>query len=1032
MKNFNLTEWALNHKQFIYFFIVLFFIMGVSSYQKLGRMEDPDFTIKQMIVHVTWPGATARQMEEQVTDKIEKKLQDLPGLDYVKSYSTPGQTITYVILKDTVLKKDVRSTWLEARNMINDMKGTLPQGAMDPDFNDRFDEVYGVVYTLTGDGYTYEEMREKAEKIRRLLLDIPSVKKVALLGVQTEQIHIEIENNKLSQLGIDPSTITTTLQAQNAMISSGMIDTASDNVYLRVTGMFENVEAIRNVPIQANGATFRLGDIAKVTRGYAEPTDPKMFYNGQPAIGISLAMEPGGNILTLGKNLESTIEQVKKELPVGLEVNQTVNQPKVVETSIDEFVESLGEAVLIVLIVSFLSLGMRSGIIVALCIPLVIAAVFTFMNFIGIDLHKISLGALIIALGLLVDDAIITIEMMSVKMEQGWSRFDAACYAYTATAYPRLTGALVTCAGFISVGFAKGSAAEYCGSIFSVVSIALLLSWVVAGTATPLLGYLFIKVESASAEGEEHNVYDTKFYRFFKGLLIWCLTHKKQVLLGTAACFIGAILSLGLVKQEFFPSSTRPELIVQMRLPEGASLKATEEVAKEFAKRIEGDPAIDYYTYHVGEGAPRFVLSFEPTFNKPNFTEFIIVTKDAKARDELREKVSQILNEEFSSVRGHTKVIANGPSAEYPIMLRVRGFDPDKVKEIAQKVRDTMAANPGAKNVSFNWDEKSKVMHFEIDQDKARMLGVDTKSLATSLQTQLSGATIADFRVQDRTISIVFKGAPQDRNDLSRLKDLNVHIGNGKYLPVDQIAKISYDAEDGLLWRRGLKSMVIIQAEANPGFMGNDVTQQVYDNLKELRADLPFGYTIELEGSLEDSVKAAKFMSEPIPMMVGAIMILLMIQLQNVAKMVLTLLTAPLGIIGVVIGLLLTGSPMGFVVQLGILALCGIIMRNSVILIDQIEQFIANGDSLWDAIIDATIIRCRPILLTAAAAILAMIPLVSSIFWGPMAVAIAAGLFIATLLTLLVLPTMYATWYKVHPEMTSNEQKDSEVTLSSE
>jgi len=1032
MKNFNLTEWSLNHKQFIYFFIALFFILGVVSYNQLGRMEDPDFTIKQMIVQVTWPGATARQMEEQVTDKIEKKLQDLPGLDYVKSYSTPEQTITYVILKDTVLKKDVRSTWLEARNMINDMKGTLPEGAMAPTFNDRFDEVYGVVYTLTGDGYTYEEMREKAEKIRRLLLDIPSVKKVALLGVQTEKIYIEIENNKLSQLGIDPSTITATLHAQNAMTSSGMLETASDNVYLRITGMFEDVESIRNVPIQASGSTFRLGDIAKVSRGYAEPTDPKMFYNGQPAIGISLAMESGGNILTLGEDLAKTITQVKKELPVGLELNQTVNQPKVVETSIDEFVESLGEAIAIVLIVSFLSLGMRSGIIVALCIPLVIAAVFTFMNFMGIDLQKISLGALIIALGLLVDDAIITIEMMSVKMEEGWTRFDAACHAYKATAYPRLTGALVTCAGFIPIGFSKGSAAEYCGSIFTVVTIALLLSWITAGTVTPLLGYLFIKVKPAGAPGEEHNVYDTKFYRIFKGILIWCLSHKKQVLLGTVACFVGAVLSMGLIKQEFFPSSTRPELIVQLKLPEGASLKATEDVAKEFAKRIDGDPDIEYYTYHVGEGAPRFVLTFDPTFNKSNFTEFIIVAKDAKARDALGQKVNTILNEEMSSVRGHTKVLANGPSADYPIMLRVRGFDPDKVREISQKVRDTMALNPGAKNVSFNWDEKSKVMHLEIDQDKARKLGVDTTSLASSLQTQLSGATIADFRVQDRTISMLFRGAPQDMSDISRIKDLNVHIGNGKYLPVDQIATISYDAEDGLLWRRGLKSMVIVQAELNAGFMGNNVTQEVYDNLKELRADLPFGYSIELDGSLESSIKAAGFMIAPIPMMVGAIMILLMIQLQNIPKMILTLLTAPLGIIGVVVGLLLTGSPMGFVVQLGILALCGIIMRNSVILIDQIEQLVASGASLWDAIIDATVIRCRPILLTASAAILAMIPLFSSKFWGPMAVAIAAGLFVATILTLLVLPTMYVTWYKVHAGMPSNDKKDSEVTLSPE
>jgi len=916
--------------------------------------------------------------------------------------------------------------------MINDMKHTLPQGAMDPNFNDRFDEVYGVVYTLTGDGYTYEEMREKAEKIRRLLLDIPSVKKVALLGVQTEKIYIEIENNKLSQLGVDPNIIMATLQAQNAMTSSGMLETNSDNIYLRVTGMFENIEDIRKVPIQANGSTVRLGDIAKVSRAYAEPTDPKMFYNGQPAIGISLAMEPGGNILTLGKNLESTIEQVKKDLPAGLELSQTVNQPKVVETSIDEFVESLGEAVLIVLIVSFLSLGMRSGIIVALCIPLVIAAVFTVMNIMGIDLHKISLGALIIALGLLVDDAIITIEMMSVKIEQGWSRFNAACYAYTATAYPRLTGALVTCAGFVPVGFAKGSAAEYCGSIFTVVVMALLLSWIAAGTVTPLLGYLFIKVKPASTEGEEHHIYDTKFYRLFKDLLLWCLTHKKQVLAGTVVCFVGAVLAMGLVKQEFFPASTRPELIIQLKLPEGASLSATQDIAQKFAQRIEGDPDIAYYTYHVGEGAPRFVLSFEPTFNKSNFTEFIIVAKDAKGRDALALRVNHLLTEEFSSVRGHTKIIANGPSADYPIMLRVRGFDPDKVREIAQKMEKTMAAHPGTKNISLNWDEKSKVMHLAIDQDKARMLGVDTKSLASSLQAQLSGAPIADFRVQDRTISMLFRMAPTDRNDISRMKDIMVHIGNGKYIPIDQIATISYDAENGLLWRRGLKSMIIVQGEVQPGFMGNNVTQEVYDTLKDLRADLPFGYTIELDGAKEDSIKAAKLMTESIPIMIGAIMILLMIQLQNIPKMILTLLTAPLGIIGVVIGLLAANSPMGFVVQLGILSLSGIIMRNSVILIDQIEQLLASGISMWDAIIDATVIRCRPILLTAAAAILAMIPLFSSIFWGPMAVAIAAGLFVATILTLLVLPTMYATWYKVHSEMTGNETCNRTETISPE
>ena len=1024
MRNFNLTEWALNHKQFIYFFIALFFIAGIVSYNNLGRMEDPDFTIKQMVVTVAWPGATARQMEEQVTDKIEKKLQDLPGLDYLKSYSSPGITVIYVNLKDTVLQKDVRSRWLEARNMVNDMKSTLPSGVTDPMFNDRFDEVYGVVYALTGDGYTYEEMREKAEKIRRILLDVPSVKKIQLLGVQTEKIYIEMENSKLSQLGIDPNLIISTLQAQNAMSASGMIETASDNVYLRATGMFEHLEDIQSLPIQANGRSFRLGDIAKITRAYAEPTDPKFFYNGQPALGITLAMEPGGNILTLGKNLEKIIIQIKKELPAGLEIHQTVNQPKVVETSIDEFIKSLAEAIIIVLIVSFASLGMRSGIIVALCIPLVIAAVFTFMNLLGIELQRISLGALIIALGLLVDDAIITIETMVVKMEQGWDRFNAACFAYTSTAYPRLTGELVTCAGFIPVGFAKGSASEFTSTIFSVVTISLLTSWIVAGTATPLLGYLFIKIKPKGEGNHDHNVHDTKFYRWFRQILIWCLTHRKTVLTATVTSFIASIALLGLIKMEFFPASTRPELIIQLQLQEGASVINTENTARQFAKKLEDEPQISYYTYHVGEGAPRFVLSFEPTFNKSNFAEFIIVAKDDKTRDKLRVKINQLLSEEFPSVQVHTKVINNGPASDYPVMLRVKGYDIDKVREIAENVKTVMSDHPSARNVNLNWNEKSKTMHLEIDQDKARNLGITSQALATSLQTQLSGAPIAEFRENDKTVSMVLRFSSQDRNAPSRLKDYNIHIGNGKYVPLDQIAKISFDAEDGLIYRRDLKPMILVQAEIAPGVTGDDVAEQVYNSLTELRTNLPLGYSIEYDGAKADSIKAAKFISEPVPAMIITIMILLMIQLQSIPKMVLTLLTAPLGIIGVSIGLFLTGSPMGFVVQLGILALSGIIMRNSVILMDQIDQQLVAGESLWDAIINSTVMRFRPIMLTAVAAILAMIPLVSSIFWGPMAVAIAAGLSGATALTLLVLPVMYAAWYKAKP---STQMQDTSV-----
>lgn len=1016
MKKFNLTEWALNHKQFIYFFIALLFSAGAFSYMHLGRMEDPDFTIKQMVVSVAWPGATAQQIEEQVTDKIEKKLQDLPGLDYLKSYSAPGQTLIYVNLKDQVPKKDVRGKWVEARNMVNDIKGTLPQGVSEPMFNDHFDDVYGVMYALTGDEYSYEDMRQRAEKIRRILLGVPSVSKVQMIGVQSEKVYIEIENSKLAQLGMSPSLITSTLQAQNAMAAAGMLETSSDNIYLRISGMFDDLEDIRNTPIQANGNTFRLGDIAKVTRGYTEPSDPKFFYNGQPAIGISLSMEPGGNILTLGENLKQAIAHIQKELPAGLDITQTINQPEIVKDSINEFIESLVEAVLIVLVVSFISLGLRSGLIVACCIPLVIAAVFTAMNLLQIDLQRTSLGALIIALGLLVDDAIITIETMVVKLEEGWTRFDAACFAYTSTAYPRLTGELVTCAGFIPIAFSQGSASEYCVTLFYVVTLALLISWIVAGTVTPLFGYLFIKVKQTKENEEPRkSMYDTRFYRKFKKILVFCLMHRKTVLLGTVACFIMSIGLLSSIKQEFFPLSTRPELIVQLKLEEGASLKDTEAVATRFAQELNENQQVSYYTYHLGEGAPRFVLSFDPTFPKSNFAEFVIIAPDAVARDALRTQLEQLLNEKFSNVSEHTKVVEIGMPSDYPIMLRVKGYDHDKVREIAEKVRDTMAATPGAKNVSLNWDEKSKELHLTIDQDKARALGISSQDLASSLQTQLSGATVAEFRKDDRTVSMVVRFDQQERNDPAYLKNLNIYLGNGKYVPLEQIAKISYGAEEGLIYRRDLKPTIIVQAETRKGFTGDDVVQKVYDQLANYQANLPFGYSLEFDGAKEDSMKALKFLVEPVPFMIIMIMILLMVQLQNIAKMVLTLLTAPLGIIGVSVGLFLTNSPLGFVVQLGILALAGIIMRNSVMLMDQIQQQLDTGVSMWESIIDATVIRLRPILLTATAAILGMLPLFPSVFWGPMAIAIASGLFGSTILTLIVLPVMYAAWYKVQP-----------------
>ena len=1013
MKNFNLTELAFRHKEFVYFTIAMIFLAGIFSYRQLGRMEDPDFVIRQMVVSVAWPGASAREIEEQVTDKIEKKLQDTPGVDYLKSFSRPGQSIIYVILKESTPEKDVRPTWMEVRNMVNDIKSSFPSGVIGPFFNDRFDDVFGSIYALTGDGFSYEDLRVHAETIRRTLLGIPNVKKVQLVGVQPEKIFIEMESGKLSQMGIDPNLLIAAIKTQNAMAASGMVETSSDNVYLRVSGMFESIDNVRKIPVRAAGRTFRLGDIATVTRGFVDPPDPMMFFNGKPAIGIALSMDKGGNILKLGEDLEKTIERIKTDLPLGLEIGQVSNQPDIVEDSIGEFIKSLLEAVLIVLIVSFVSLGLRSGIVVALCIPLVLAGVFACMKIGGIDLHKVSLGALIISLGLLVDDAIIAIEMMSVKLEQGWSRYDAACYAYTATALPMLTGTLITCAGFIPIGFAKGNAAEFSSSLFTVITMALLLSWVVSVVVTPLLGYKLIKLKPN--HDPAHNAYDSKFYRGFRRILTNCLNQRKLVLIVTAACFVGSLFLFTMIRQEFFPPSLRKEIIVEMTLPEGSTVRATEAQAALFAKEFENDPDLASYSYHVGEGAPRFVLTSEPTLPNTNYAQFIFVAKDLSSRNRLNEKANTILAEKFSEVRSHVKLLQTGPPSPYPVMLRVSGVDHAKTREIAQKVGAVMVAKPYLSDVNFDWNEKDKIMRLAVDQDKARMLGIDNQTLATSLQMQLSGAAIAEFRQADKTVAIVFRMNPQDRKDLSRVKDLPIHIGGGKFVPLSQIAKISYDSEEGLIWRRNLKPTITVQAEIKNGMTGNDATHKIYDELTALRESLPPGYRIDIGGSLENSAKSIGYLLQPVPIMILIIVFLLMLQLQRVSLMILTLLTAPLGIIGVTLLMLVTFKPLGFVAELGILALGGMIIRNSVILIDQIEKHIADGQAPWDAIIDSAILRFRPIMLTAAAAILGMVPLIPSTFWGPMAIAIAGGLFGATILTLLVLPVMYATWFKIHP-----------------
>ena len=1006
----NLTEVSLKNRALVWYFIIVTAIGGIFFYFKLGRMEDPNFTINQMVVTAAWPGASADQMEQQVTDKLESKFRDIPGVKEITSNTRAGTSVVYVTLRDDVDRSTIRDTWRDVRGFGNDVQSELPSGVYGPYYNDRFDDVFGSVYAITGDGYSMEELRQAAEKIRRQLATIDKVQKVKLLGVQTEKVYVEIESAKLAELGISPTVLANTLKSQNEMTPSGMIETSTDNVYLRYSGIFDDENAVKNTPIQANGKTFYLGDIATVERRYAEPGDTAMYYNGQPAVGIAVSMEDGGNIITLGNELRTAMTSIQSEMTAGLEIHQVSDQPKVVEESIDDFVSTLREAVIIVLAVSFLSLGLRTGMVVAGCIPLVLAAVFCGMYIFGIDLHKVSLGALIISLGLLVDDAIIAVEQMSVQLERGHSRFDAACHAFRATAKPMLTGTLITCAGFIPVSFSKGMAAEFCSSLFPVIGMALVISWIVSVMIAPLFGYYLIKPAAKADEGE---MYQSRFYLAFRGLLNWFLEHRKIVLATTAGLFALSIAMMGMIKQEFFPPSIRPEIIIDMELPEGSSLKASGQAASRFAQFLdENSEEIENYTYYVGEGAPRFVLTVDPKLPTDNLSQFVIVAKDADNRDALTAKLRDYLAENIPEVKTNISVIQTGPPAPYPIMLLVSGYDKDKVRDIASQVADRVAQDPNNTDINMDWNEKSKVLHLEFDQAKLRALGLSPQAVAQTVYTEVSGASAAQLYSGDRTIDIQLRLADTDRQDLYQIKNLPVYSAGG-YVPLEQLAKISYEAEDSLIKRKNMQPTITVQANIKEG-TANDATQKAYDAVKDIRDELPFGYKITVGGSLEDSEDSMKYLLIPIPAMIFIIMTLLMFQLRNGKDMILTLLTAPLGLIGVVAGMLLLNQAMGFVAILGVMALSGMIIRNSVILIDQIQKHIEAGETPRDAIVDSAILRFRPIMLTAAAAILGMLPLMTSSFWGPMAVAIASGLLIATILTLLVLPVMYAVTYKIH------------------
>ena len=1006
----NLTELSLRHRALVWYFIIVFAVGGIFAYNALGRMEDPAFTIRQMVISAAWPGASAEEMQEQVTDKLERRFQDTPGLKQIHSETRAGQTTIYVQLRDDVDASEIRPTWRDVRNFGEDVKRDLPDGVYGPFYNDRFDDVYGSVYAITGADYSDEELRSMAEDARRRILAVPSVQKVELIGVQSERVYVEIALERLAQLGIPPTAITDALAAQDAMATSGSIETESDTVQLRASGVFENIEDIRALPIAANGKIFRLGDIASVERKAVDPSEPRMLYNGAPAVGIAVSMEAGGNILALGENLKELTAAIQQDLPLGAELHEVSNQPAVVQHSIHDFVETLALAILIVLAVSFLSLGLRTGLVVAGCIPLVLAGTFVAMYMLGIDLHKVSLGALIISLGLLVDDAIIAVEMMSVQLERGMGRFDAACYAFTQTAKPMLTGTLITCAGFIPVAFSKGMASEFCAALFPVIGIALVLSWIVSVMVAPLFGYYLIRVKKM--EEGVHDPYTSPFYRLFRRVLTAFLAHRAIVLVGTVLLFAVSLAAFPHIKQTFFPPSLRPELLVRLTLPQGASIQATTAEADRLTAILAAhSDKIQNYAAYIGRSTPRFVLTVDPKADAANSAQFVITANDTAAREELAAVIAAARSDKLSGVRVTTQYIQTGPPADFPIMLRVSAPTTDEVRRVAEEVAAITAADPAATNVHLDWTEKSKTVRIDFDKDKLKLYGISAKAVKQMLYTELTGAQAAEFYTGDRNIGIVLRLAERDRTNIERLGELPIATAGGS-VPLAQIAHLSYGAEDGFIKRYNLRPSIMVQAEVREG-EGNDAALRIYKATEELRRSLPAGTTIETAGALADSADSMHYLMQPLPAMIFIIMTLLMLQLGSMGKMTLTLLTAPMGLIGVAFAMLVTDSALGFVAYLGVLALFGMIIRNSVILIDQIKKHEEAGEQPMDAIIDSAVLRFRPIMLTAAAAILGMLPLMRSIFWGPMAVAIAGGLIVATVLTLLVLPVMYAVAYRV-------------------
>ncbi len=1030
MEKFNLSKWALEHAALTRYLMVVLMVLGIASYFQLGQDEDPPFTFRAMVVRTYWPGATAQQVSEQVTDKIERTLQEVPFADKIRSYSKPGESQIIFQIKDSSKPGDVPNVWYTVRKKIGDIRYTLPQGVQGPFFNDEFGDVFGVIYALDAPGFNPAEVKKFADDVRQQLLRVHDVAKVELFGVQDEKIFIEIPQKRLVQLGLDLSAVLAQLGQENAVENAGTVQSPLDILQVRIEGQFETEAQLRAMPIRgSSGQQVKLGDIATVKRGFVDPAMVKVHHQGQPVIALGVSMAKGGDIIALGKALQVATTRIEKTLPAGVTLVQVQDQPKAVSKSVGEFVRVLIEAVMIVLLVSFVSLGlhkggrygwyvdMRPGLVVAITIPLVLSMTFLAMNYWGIGLHKISLGSLIIALGLLVDDAIIAVEMMVRKMEEGYDRVRAATFAYEVTAMPMLTGTLITAAGFLPIGMAKSTVGEYTYAIFAVTVIALVLSWWVSVYFVPYLGTLLLQVKPHGAHGGSDELFDSPFYRHFRAAVTWCVEYRWKAIGITLLLFVLGIVGMGRVQQQFFPDSSRPEILVDLWFPEGTSFKANEVVAQAVEQRLLKEQGVQSVSTWIGSGVPRFYLPLDQVFPQTNVSQLIVVPEDLQRRETLRLALPEILAKEFPEARARVKLLPNGPPVPYPVQFRVVGPDPKVLRLRADEVKDYMRTNTATRGVNDNWNENVKVIRLDIDQAKARTLGVTSQSIAQAVRTLLVGSTVEQFREDNKLIDIVLRQPVEERDAITDLANAYIPTSSGRMIPLTQIAKPQFTWEPGVMWREGREYAITVQSDIIEGLQGATVTNQLLPELKKIEAQWTVkdggAYRIEVAGAVEESSKGSSSISAGMPVMLFITFTLLMLQLQSFSRAMLVFLTGPLGLAGVAGALLTLNRPFGFVALLGVIALMGMIQRNSVILIDQIEQDRADGVPAWEAIVESAVRRLRPIVLTAAAAVLAMIPLTRSVFWGPMAVAIMGGLIVATVLTLLALPAMYAAWFKV-------------------